>query len=203
MLGKRAIPLTRTEIADAAIRIVGDRGISALTTTALAKELGVSSGAPFRHFSSREEILMAVGERVVELIGTTFPDPGLPPLERLARLFVARIETVIRHGGVARLIFSEQFSKALPEQAAAMIRDFVRRTREYALAAIVEAAARGEIRQDIPAEHLLLMFVGAMQHTVFWSSLNLEPDQLAAMAPRDIVDSIWILMAPPKGSPLK
>ncbi len=146
---------------------------------------------------------MAVGERVVELIGTTSPDQGLPPLERLTRLFVARIETVIRHGGVARLIFSEQFSKALPEKAAGMFRDFVKRTREYVLDAIVQGSASGEIRQDVPPEHLLVLFIRAMQHTVFWSAINLEPVQGGAVDPRSIVNSIWIMMAPPAVLPLK
>ena len=58
----------RTEIADAALRIIGERGITALTMASLAEELGVSPGAPFRHFSSRNEILEEVAHRVVELM---------------------------------------------------------------------------------------------------------------------------------------
>lgn len=203
MPGKRSTSLTRTEITDAAIGIIGDRGISSLTTTALAKELGVSSGAPFRHFSSMEEILNAVGERVVELMGTTFPQADLPPLERLSRLLAARIHAVIEHGGVARLIFSDQFSKALPERAAGVIRDFVMRTRKFVLEAITDGVARGEIRQDVPIEHLMILFIGTMQHVAFLSALNRDPMQAVAMAPKNIASSMWTLMGSPSRTPLK
>ena len=47
----------RVEIAQAVLRIIGEQGITSFTTTALAKEIGVTSGALFRHFASRDEIL--------------------------------------------------------------------------------------------------------------------------------------------------
>lgn len=197
MPSKRTANLSRAEITDAAIRIIGDRGISSLTTIALAKELGVSSGAPFRHFASREEILCAVGERVVELMGTTFPDETLPPLERLSQLFVARIQAVTRHGGVARLIFSDQFSKALPEKAAGLIQAFVIRTRKFVLDAIAQAATAGEIRRDVPAEHLLIIFIGTMQHAAFLSAITRDQSHAIPLEPQYIIRSIWTLMGPP------
>lgn len=194
MPGKRTTPLTRIEIADAAIRIIGDRGISSLTTTALAKELGVSSGAPFRHFASREEILCAVGERVVELIGTTFPDEALPPLERLSLLFVGRIEAVTRHGGVARFIFSDQFSKALPKAAADQIHAFVLRTRKFVQDAIAQGALSGEIRRDVPEEHLMVLFIGTMQHAAFLSAINRGQRPNIPLDPKTIFQSIQTLI---------
>ena len=92
----------RAEIADAALRIIGSRGIAALTTATLAAELGVSSGAPFRHFASLDDILEAAAQRTEEILRSTSPDPGLPPLARLEQLFLARAETVGQHAWVAR-----------------------------------------------------------------------------------------------------
>lgn len=194
MPGKRTSTLNRIEIADGAIRSIGDRGISSLTSMALAKELGVSSGALFRHFVSREEILCAVGERVVELMGTTFPNEALPPLERLSQLFVARIQAVTRHGGVARLIFSDQFSKALPEAAAELIHAFVLRTLKFVLDAIDQGAASGEIRKDVPAEHLQVLFVGTIQHAAFLSAMNRDQRPALPLDPQIIVKSIRTLI---------
>lgn len=203
MPGKRTTTLNRIEIVDAAIRIIGDRGISSLTTTALAKELGVSSGAPFRHFASREDILFAVSERVVELMGTTFPDESLPPLERLSQLFVARIQAVTRHGGVARLVFSDQFSKALPEQAAGMINAFIIRTRKFVADAIIQGVASGDIRKDVPVEHLLVLFMGTMQHAAFLSAMNRDPRQTLSLDPQTLIQSILTLAGPQAGAPVE
>ena len=170
-LAKRPTTPKRTEIADAALRIIGERGVTCLTMANLAAELGVSPGAPFRHFASRDEILEEVAARVVEIMAASFPDPALPPLERLSRLFLARVETVGKHAGIARLIFSDQFTKALPDSAAQQIRALVKRTRTVLLEILKEAAQRGEIRQDLAPEDLLVPVMGTLQHLAFLSTL--------------------------------
>jgi AcrR family transcriptional regulator len=161
----------RTEIADAALRLIGTRGITELTMANLAAELGVTSGSFFRHFKSRDEILVEVARRVAELVEATFPDPDLPPLERLERLFRARTEVLGRQSGIARLIFSEQFTKALPPEAVAHIHGVVKRTRACLLEALREAAEAGQIRRDIPPEDLLLPVIGTLQHLGFLTAL--------------------------------
>jgi len=170
-LTKRPTTPKRTEIADAALRIIGERGVTSLTMANLAAELGVSPGAPFRHFASRDEILEEVAARVVEIMGQSFPDPALAPLERLSRLFLARVEAVGKHAGIARLIFSDQFTKALPDSAAQQIRALVKRTRSVLLEILKEAAQRGEIRQDLAPEDLLVPVMGTLQHLAFLGAL--------------------------------
>ena len=162
----------RQEIADAALHLIGRRGIAALTMASLAEELGVSPGAPFRHFASREEILDAVARRVEELISATLPDPTLPPLVRLERLFLDRARTVGKHAGIARLVFSEQFSLALPKTAADRLHGLVKRTRASVLEALEEAAQEGSIRCDIPLEALQTVVVGSLQHMVFLGAMT-------------------------------
>lgn len=164
----------RTEIADAALKIIGTLGIAELTMANLAQELGVSSGAPFRHFKSRDEILVEVGRRVAELVDATFPDPGLPPLERLEGLFRVRTEVLGKESGMARLIFSDQFAKALPPEAAAQIHGIVKRTRAFLLQALKDAAEAGLIRNDIPPKDLLVPVIGTLQHLGFLTAVTAE-----------------------------
>lgn len=168
-----ASPLTpkRQEIAEAALRLIGRRGIAALTMATLAEELGVSPGAPFRHFASRDEILDAVSRRVEALIGETFPDPALPPLERLERLFLARASTVGQHAGIARLVFSEQFTLALPQASAERLQGLVKKTRATILEALKEASQAGMIRTDLAPEALLTVVIGSLQHLVFLGAM--------------------------------
>lgn len=193
---RRSTPLNRIEIADAAIRLIGVEGIAALTTTALAKELGVSSGAPFRHFASRDAILVAVAERVVEIVGATFPEEGLQPMDRLSRLFLARTSVLSRNLGVARLIFSDQFTKALPEKAAANIRSLIRRTRAYLLRLLEEGAERGEIRRDIPAEDLVVPVLGTLQHLAFLSALRKDGEPSPGPNPDHVLVTLLALLRP-------
>ncbi|HEY3270173.1 MAG TPA: TetR/AcrR family transcriptional regulator [Geothrix sp.] len=157
----------RAEIADAALRIIETRGIAALTTSALAGELGVSSGAPFRHFANREEILEAVVLRVEELILGTFPPETAPPLERIQALLRARVKVVGGHRGIGRLMFSEQFAMALPEAAATRLRTVVARTQAFLLDALAEAQREGAIRTDLPPKALLTVVFGLLMQLVY------------------------------------
>lgn len=187
----------RTEIADAALRIIGERGITALTMASLAAELGVSPGAPFRHFASRDEILEEVTHRVVELVGAAFPDPALPPIERFSRLFLARTEVLGRNTGCGRLIFSDQFAKALPEKAAATLRGLVRQTRAYLLAILKQASEAGVIRTDLAAEDLLVPVIGTLQHLTFLNSLPAEAPPHRRPDPRRALETLLVLLSPP------
>lgn len=166
----------RMEIADAALRIIGRDGIAALTTTALAAELGVSAGAPFRHFANREEILEAVALRVEELILQTFPDRSGQALDRVRLLFRARARTVGRHAGIASLMFSDQFTLALPKPAAKRLKNLVASTRSFLLEALREAAGQGRIRTDLAPEALLPIAMGTLQYLVFAHSLGTAKD---------------------------
>ncbi len=189
-------PLTSKQaaIADAVLKIIGERGIAALTTTVLAKELGVSSGAPFRHFGSRDDILEAAARRVGETVAGTFPTVALPPLERLQALFLARVNTLGKQAGVARFIFSEQFALALPPAAAERMLELVRGTRAFVLAALEEGADRGEIRKDLPPKALLPIVLGSLQHLVF---LNALPSGLGkAPKAREVFATLSCLLAP-------
>ena len=73
----------REEVARAALRIVGERGLGALTTSSLAAEVGLSTGALFRHFPSFEAILQETVACALRSVEETFPDADRPPLERL------------------------------------------------------------------------------------------------------------------------
>lgn len=67
--------LTRDGIVDAAYRMIDRDGMGAFTMRALGAELGVSAMAFYAHFSSREEVLVAVLTRFMETLDTD-PVPG-------------------------------------------------------------------------------------------------------------------------------
>lgn len=156
----------RLEIADAALRIIETRGIAALTTSALATELGVSSGAPYRHFESREQILEAVVLRVEEMILGTFPPATTPPLDRIQALLLARVKMVEGNRGIGRLMVSEQFALVLPPSAAARLGSVVIRTRAFLLDALAEAQRAGAVRTDLTPKALLRVVFGLLLHLV-------------------------------------
>jgi len=192
----------KSEIADAILRIAGREGIGALTMERLARELRVTSGALFRHFPSRTSMLNEAASLAVARLAATFPPASLPPLERLQQFLVARSKLAAEHGGIPQLVFSEQFGKALPPKGSRAVRGAVLRTRDFVVEALREAAARGEVRQDIPAQELALTVIG----TVFARSLFAAFDGGDAEPPQE-PQARWnslvkLLGAPPPSEPL-
>jgi len=194
-MDRPALELTpkRAEIADAALRIIETRGIAALTTSTLASELGVSSGAPFRHIANREELLEAVVLRVEELIAGTFPRETDPPLERIQSLIRARAKVIGGHRGIGRLMFSEQFALALPEAAAARLRGVVTRTQAFLLEALGEAQQAGTVRTDLPPKALVTVVFGLLMHLVYAQAAG----QGRATDPGETCTTLLTLLQPP------
>jgi AcrR family transcriptional regulator len=188
----------RTEIADAALLIISTRGIAALTTTALAEELGVTSGALFRHFASRDAILEEVVSRVEAMFLANFPSADLPPRERLEVFITQRAATAAGQAGVLRLMASEQFALALPADSAKRLTALIVSTQAFIVTTIQEGADQGVFRSDIDPISLSVLVMGSMQMIAFLHNLklNIWSDERAAK----IIAGLHTVLAAPKPS---
>ena len=178
----------RTDIADAILRVAGREGIGALTMERVGREVGVTSGALFRHFPSRAAMLNEAARRAVALLETTFPPADLAPLDRLRRFVTARARLATAHTGIPQLVFSEQFGKALPPRGALAVRGVVLRTRDFVVEALREAGARGEVRRDLSAEELALTLMGVIFARALFTVLD---DAGRDSPPRHDSDAVW------------
>lgn len=152
----------RAEIADAALRLAGERGLTALTAGSLAGAVGVTSGALFRHFPSCDAILTESVRRAVERVDTTFPPPGGAPVDRLLALVRARVALLRRDPGVAWLLRSDEALLALPSPAVEALRDLVGRSRAFLRESVEAGQADGSIRRDVAAAALLPVVTGTL-----------------------------------------
>ncbi|MEZ4224768.1 MAG: TetR/AcrR family transcriptional regulator [Polyangiaceae bacterium] len=151
------------ELADAALRIIATQGIAALSTRSLATEVGLTSGAIFRHFPSLDAVLDAVVGRVESVLDATFPASELAPMDRLRRFIDARSSAVGNQLGILRLVQSEQFLLALPKSGSKRLDACVVKTRHFISDCLTEARATGEIRADLPPETLVPIVMGTIQ----------------------------------------
>ncbi len=184
----------REEIADAALRIIAKQGITALTVASLAKALGLTGGALYRHFPSTDAILEAVAARAVAILHSSLPDPSLGPLEWLERFVEGRSRAVT--GGVARIIMSEQIGKAMPQEARDVIRAAVKASFSAIESTLVAGQERGVIRRDVAAADLVPMVVGSVQ--VLALTHGDEPLS-GVVAPSRVWPTLKVLLMPPEG----
>ena len=188
----------QAEIADAILRIVGREGIGALTMERLGRELGITSGALFRHFPSRAAMLNEAAQRAVALLEATFPPADLAPLERLRLFLEMRTRLAAEHAGIPQLVFSEQFGKAMPPKGARALRGIVLRTRDFLAEALREAGAGGDVRRDIPPEELAATVMGAILARALFGALIGDGHAM----PQPAADAAWnhilCLIRPPE-----
>ncbi len=84
---------TRTRIADAALALFNAEGTHAVSTRHVASKLGISAGNLYYHFGNKEEIVLALYERIeAHLLGIVVPLQGPSPsfdevLRYLDRIF--------------------------------------------------------------------------------------------------------------------
>lgn len=153
----------QAELVTAALFIIATRGIAALSTRALADEVGLTTGAIFRHFPSLEALLDATVERVEALMNASYPSAELPPRVRLERFVEARAAVVADQLPVLPLVASEQFRLALPPRASERVTACVQRSRAFVEQCLRDGQQSGEFRDDIEASALAVIVMGTMQ----------------------------------------
>lgn len=160
---RRSSEQRQVELADAALHLIATKGIAALTTRSLADEVGLTSGAIFKHFESLEVLLEAVVARVEQVLAATYPPAELEPVERLEAFLEARSTAVGRQLGILRLVLSDQFQLALPRRGSARLSACVTQTRAFVVGCLREGQATGVLRSDLPAETLAPIVMGTIQ----------------------------------------
>lgn len=176
----------RSEVVQAVLALAARRDPGAITTVAIAEEIGVTHGALFRHFDDKEAIWTAVFDWVSEALGEVvrraFVD-GRDPLDTLQRVFFAHVAFVEANPGVPRVLFHElQRTGDTPARArlGELVLDYRRR-----LAGVFDAAKRtrqvdGALDADAAAAH----FIGTVQGIVLQASLFARPGSMQAHSRR-------------------
>ncbi|MFD8484074.1 TetR/AcrR family transcriptional regulator C-terminal domain-containing protein [Kitasatospora sp. NPDC059673] len=98
------MPLQRTDVVDAAMRLLDDIGLDALSTRRLATELGVRPGALYWHVSSKQDLLDALAERILGEVPAEVGPPGAHWAEQTGALARAMREAMLAHRDGARLL---------------------------------------------------------------------------------------------------
>jgi len=186
----------RPEIARAALRIIGERGRRALTTANLAAELGLSSGALFRHFASLEDVLREAVRVALLEVAATFPDRSLAPLERLLALAGNRMRLIAADRGIGWLLRSDQAQLTLPDDASALLRSLAKSSQRFLLTALREGADDGSIRGDVDPEILLLTVTGTVHAWVGMPGIHQKTKGARERDATAVLSALALLLAP-------
>ncbi len=97
----------RASLLEAAEAVLAERGAHGLTLRDVARAAGVSHGAPYHHFASLNDLLVAVAERGFVILGDAMAAAVAVPdtRERLLRVAQAYVDCARAHPERFRLMF--------------------------------------------------------------------------------------------------
>ena len=185
------------EIVDAAMAVFAERGFAAAKLDDIARRAGVSKGALYLYFETKEEIFRAVVDQAIapnmQAIRVMIAaHPG--PLADLLRLVGGRVAALIETlpvGGVIKMVIAEAGN--FPELARVWHDDLVAHILGALSDAIAAGQARGEVRQGDPRIYALQiiapMLVGLIWRETF-VPVGAAPFDLPAVARQHIETKI-------------
>lgn len=142
------------EIIAAALEVFVEKGFSAARLEDIAARAGVSKGAVYLYFATKEEIFRAVVEQGfapnLQTIRNLAEGVPLPPLLRDLTVTISQPLATTKIGGIIKVVIGE--SRNFPELARAWHDTLVAPALAAMTSAIAAAQARGEIRPGDPRQ---------------------------------------------------
>jgi len=177
------------EIVAAALAVFAEKGFAAARLEEIARRAGVSKGALYLYFATKEELFRAVVEQAIapnlaELREMLAHHPG--PFRELLTTAAGRLAAVAGApalGGVAKMVIGE--ARNFPQLARVWHDELVSQALGALTEAVAAAQARGEARPGDPRVYAL-QIVAPLVMGVIWretfAPVGAQPFDLAAIA---------------------
>lgn len=166
--------IRRRQVVNATLKIISERGVGNLTTAAIAHEVGMSEANLYRHFASKEEILLEtvkkIGSGLEQNVEKVFQSSGTP-LEHLRNIFALHLTFIENNEGIPRLIFSEEIHGG-NNQLKTKILNTINTYSEKLGSLIKEGQAIGVLKKNTSATAASLIIIGMLQVTILRWSLS-------------------------------
>ena len=169
----------QVEIIEAATRLIGEKGIQNVTTKHLAKEMGFSEPALYRHFEGKTAILASVLEYFREKMRSGL-DPLLAKeesgLEKIHKLIEYQFIMFVNNPAIIMVIFAEtsfQYDKKL----SATVSKLLNQKKQLVMKILAEGVEDGSVRNDTDIEQLTSIILGSMRFNILqWRLSNFDFD---------------------------
>lgn len=167
------------------IDLAAEQNPADITTDAIAKRMGVTQGALFRHFSSKDAILQAVMEWVSERLLARIDKAtsiAASPLEAIEAAFMAHIHFIAEHPGVPRMLF-EELQRTEQTLAKRMARTLLQVYGDRLGRLFMDGKRRGQLPASLDEKAAATLFVGMIQGLAMQSHIEGDVKRIRESAP--------------------
>lgn len=176
----------RAVIVGVVVELAAEQNPNDITTAAIAKRMGLTQGALFRHFPTKDAILQAVmtwvAERLLSWVDKA-AQAAESPIAALEAIFMTHIDFVAEHPGVPRMMFGE-LQRAGETAPKRIVQALIRRYGERLHKLIEEGKAQRELDAALDTEAAATLFIGTIQGLVMQSLLTGDVTNIRRDAPR-------------------
>ena len=155
----------QNEIVDVSLQLIADKGIQGFTIKNLAKKIGFTESAVYRHFESKIEILTAILDMFKNKSAQFLTDESnanVSAIAKIENIFLIHYKVFTATPSFVAVIFSEEIFRnetVLSTKVNSIMTNFAQ-----SLTTIIEFGQKnGEIRGDINAQHLATMLMGSIR----------------------------------------
>ena len=158
----------QSEIIQAAIKLIGEGGIQALTIKNLSAEIGVVESALYRHFKSKTDVISGLLDYLESMMASHFEgikDMEAGPFEKIEKLIQSQLQLFSETPSYAIVILSDGLyknNKVLYDK----LFNIMKTSRSTFIKVIEEGKKDGLIRNDVPSEHIAFIIMGSIRLNV-------------------------------------
>ncbi len=156
------------EIIDVSLELISTTGIQGFTIKNLAKKIGISEPAIYRHYENKISILLAILDYFKSRSESLFVkqvNESDSSLVRIEKIFQGHFNAFEKTPSLVNVIFSEEIFRNEPILQE-RITDIMDRNSGVIKAIVAEGQARGEIKAEIESKYLTLIILGSLRMMV-------------------------------------
>lgn len=161
--------IRQIEIMEAATRRIDQQGIQELTIKNLSADLKLSEAALYRHFKSKNDILLGLltyfQDDMKLRIEAIMEVPDQHPSEMLRQIFTSQLRSFEQTPAIVSVIFAEsifQFNRALHEK----VTEIMGLMQKHIQTLVFQGQMSGNYTKTLGAESLTTIIMGSMRMVV-------------------------------------
>ena len=163
----------REEIVRVTLELAARQGVDDVTTQDMANAMGVTQGAVFRHFPTKDAIWLAVmqwvRDQLMGVIGRAAA-AGRDPLDALERMFYAHVGFVATHPAIPRVLVSEHLH-GRGGTLRQLVTEILLAYEAKVAGLVADAQTAGLARADLDAHAAATLYIGMIQGLVVQTSI--------------------------------
>lgn len=159
---KQSTEIRQEQIKQAVLEIIYTEGLKNLSVRNLADHIGISNANIFRHFNSKQEIILAIIKDVQkDFIGSlrSIANSSDEPKERLKSFICQTVKYLTQNKGITMLMFSEASHNNDTELKNNLLQIF-NHQKKLVSKIVLDGIALGNWDESIPVENVAMLYMG-------------------------------------------